>query len=173
MTPTLTTDRLILRRPVPCDWDAYRDFCLSDRADVFPSLHGDPFGAFQGFAATLGMWEMRGHGLWAVTRKGDDRILGLIGPYTPETWPETEIGWIILDPAVEGTGIAFEAAQAAIRDAYTRLGWTTVVHYIRPDNHRSIALAERLGSRRDPAAAMPFPDKPGGVWRHPGPEVVQ
>ena len=101
-----------------------------------------------------------------MTAKGDDTILGLVGPNFPEGWPETEIGWILLDGA-EGRGIAFEAAQAAIADARARLGWTTIVHYIRKANARSIALAERLGATVDPDAALPRTDAPAWVYRQP------
>lgn len=169
---TLTTERLILRRPTEGDWPQWRAFCMTDRAVHFPSMHGDPFGAFQGFAAQLGHWQIRGFGLWAVTTHDDDTALGMIGPYHPDGWPENEIGWTIFSDQSAGKGIATEAATAALRDAYTRLGWTTAVHYIRTENTRSIALAERLGSRLDPNAETPRPDIPGGAWRHPGPKAL-
>lgn len=168
----LTTDRLTLRRPKPDDWPQWRAFCMSDRASFFPSMHNDPLGAFQGFAAHLGHWQIRDFGLWAITTHDDDTALGMVGPYSPESWPETEIGWTIFTDQAAGHGLATEAATAALRDAYTRLGWTTAVHYIRDGNTRSIALAERLGSRLDPNAQSPKPDIPGGTWRHPGPKAL-
>lgn len=167
----IETERLILRRPAPRDWKTYRAFGMSARADVFPSIHKQPGAIWTAFSAFLGHWEIFGYGLWAVTRKDSDQILGLIGPYTPAHWPETEIGWMILDANIEGTGIASEAAKASIDDAYSRLGWETIVHYIHPDNHRSIALAERLGSKLDPEAPQPLSNVKSLVYRQPKPQA--
>jgi RimJ/RimL family protein N-acetyltransferase len=169
-TVTLTTDRFTLRPPVPGDWPAFHAFMMSDRSTAFGS-HRDLARAFRSFAAELGHWQIFGHGMWAVTARGDDTCLALIGPWTPPDWPEPEVGWMVLDAAAEGTGLATEAAQAAIADAYDRLGWDTVVSYIGPENTRSIRLAEKLGARLDPAAPQPKPDDPVLVYRHPRPAV--
>ena len=167
---TLQTGRLVLRRPAAGDWPAFRDFMDSDRAVHF-GMQGDVGRSFRAFAAELGHWDIFGYGMWAVTLRGDDTALGLIGPWTPPDWPEPEIGWMIFDAATEGTGIATEAARAARTHAFNVLGWQTAVSYIAPDNTRSIALAEKLGAVRDPKAAVParYPDS--GVWRHPAPQT--
>ncbi|WP_136441938.1 GNAT family N-acetyltransferase [Pacificoceanicola onchidii] len=117
-------------------------------------------------AMMLGHWEMRGYGLWAVTETGAADILGMVGPFFPDGWPETEIGWVMFDGA-EGKGYAFEAAKAAISDARTRLGWRDIVHYINPENSRSIALAERLGAVLDPNAEQPKPGSHALIYRQP------
>ena len=173
----IETARLTLRRPLPRDWEAFRDFMLSDRATMFGS-HGHLGRAFRAFAGELGHWEIRGYGLFAVTRRGEspeqDRALALVGPWNPPDWPETEVGWMVLDRAVEGTGIAREAAEAALGYAWGTLGWPTVVSYILEGNDRSVRLAERLGARLDPDA--PRPEAPGKtvlVYRHPRPEGVR
>lgn len=171
MSATLQTPRLVLRRPAPHDWPAFHDFMMSERATAFDS-HMDLARAFRAFAAELGHWEIFGHGMWAVTLRGDDTCLGLIGPWTPPDWPETEIGWMILSAHAEGTGIATEAARAALSHAWDVLGWTTVVSYIGPDNTRSIRLAEKLGATLDPAAPQPKPDAPVLVYRHPRPRTA-
>lgn len=168
MTHTLTTERLILRRPTADDWPQARDFFMSDRSATVGGPK-DEGGAWRTLAMEIGHWDMRGFGMWAVTRKGDDTALGLIGPWVPADWPETEIGWMIWDPTIEGTGIATEAARAAVHDAYTRLGWETVVSYIAPSNTRSIALAEKLGARLDENAPQIPGKDPHLVYRHPRP----
>jgi RimJ/RimL family protein N-acetyltransferase len=168
MTPTLHTARLTLRRPHAADWTAFHDFMMSDRSAAFGS-HGDLARAFRSFAAEIGHWDIFGYGMWTVTLTGDDTALGLIGPWTPPDWPEPEVGWMILSDKAEGTGIATEAARAAIRHAYEVLGWPTVVSYIGPENTRSIRLAEKLGAILDPEAPQPKPDAPVLVYRHPKP----
>lgn len=168
MTATLQTTRLILRPPVPGDWPAFHDFMMSDRATAFGS-HRNLAKTFRSFAAELGHWQIFGFGMWAVTLRGDDSCLALIGPWTPPDWPEPEVGWMVLDAATEGTGIATEAARAAIAHAYDVLGWPTVVSYVGPDNARSIRLAEKLGAVLDADARQPIPDAPLLVYRHPRP----
>lgn len=169
MSPVLQTERLVLRPPVAADWDGFRTFAMSDRALGI----GGPYPertAWRVFCAELGHWALLGYGMWAVTRKGDDRALGLIGPWTPADWPEKEVGWTVWREEDEGTGIATEAARAAVDHAYHELGWETVVSYVGTDNMRSAALAEKLGAVLDPDAPQPKPDEPCMVYRHPKPE---
>ncbi|RYH03988.1 N-acetyltransferase [Salipiger sp. IMCC34102] len=167
MTTTLQTGRLRLRRPTAADWPAWRDFMLSDRSAAISDTR-DEGRIWRAFAAEIGHWDIFGYGMWAVTRTGDDTAVALVGPWTPPDWPEAEIGWMVLDPAAEGTGIASEAARAALDHAFGTLGWTTAVSYIAPGNDRSVALAERLGARLDPDATGPKADTL--VYRHPLPE---
>ncbi len=164
-TPTLETERLILRAPGPQDADAYIRFYQSDRARYVggPKTKRE---AWNFFGTVLGHWVLRDFGMFAVTRKGDDRALGIVGHWYPNTWPEKEVGWVLFDNADEGQGIASEAARAAIAHAWDALGWDTVVSYIDPDNANSIALAKRLGARPDANAAQPSADYACLVYRH-------
>lgn len=168
----ITTQRLTLRKPVPEDWSAFRDFCLGARTDYI----GGPFtlgSAWRHLAAMIGHWEMRGFGMMAVTETGQDRMIGMVGHYYPGDWPEREIGWLVFD-RYEGQGIAHEAARAVVDHAFGALGWDTAVSYIDAGNTRSIALAERLGATRDVQAEASDPrDKPCVIYRHPRPETVQ
>jgi RimJ/RimL family protein N-acetyltransferase len=158
---------------VPADWDAFRDFMMSDRAAIFGS-HGNLGRSFRSFAAELGHWEFFGFGMFAVTRKGEDRAVALVGPWNPPDWPERELGWMVLDGAAEGQGIAREAAEEALRHIWQDLKWDTVVSYIAMGNDRSIALAERLGARLDPEADVPeVPGQALRVYRHPRPDPVR
>jgi RimJ/RimL family protein N-acetyltransferase len=166
----LTTDRLTLRRPEARDMEAITAFYMSERS-AMTGGHLPRTAAWRAAAFVLGHWEARGFGLWAVTLTGEDKILGLVGPFYPEGWPEREIGWLMFEGS-EGKGIAFEAAQAAIADARRRLGFTEIVHYIRHGNARSVALAERLGARLDPAAEQPLKDRPCLIYRQPAEDAA-
>ena len=55
-----------------------------------------------------------------------------------------EIGWAI-DPERWGEGLATEAAAAALRDAFDRVGLEQVVSYTLPANTPSIRVMEKLG----------------------------
>ncbi|MEM8790319.1 MAG: GNAT family N-acetyltransferase [Pseudomonadota bacterium] len=168
--PVIETERLRLRALGPQDIEAYVTFFASDRSRFIggPRPRRD---AWRTLATLIGHWQLRGWGPWAVADKSDDRILGTIGPWCPEGWPEPEMSWSVHD-AAEGRGIAFEAAKAALNHAFTSFGWSTAVSYIDPENTRSIRLAERLGARPDPDADHPdFDGKPCLVYRHPAPEA--
>ena len=97
-----------------------------------------------------------------------------MGNWQPEAGPEKEIGWTIWSEEHEGQGLAYEAA-AVVRDyTFDTLGWDTAVSYIDEGNHRSAALAERLGAWLDEDAPRPDKEKPPAmVYRHPKPEVLQ
>ncbi|MEM8742245.1 MAG: GNAT family N-acetyltransferase [Pseudomonadota bacterium] len=162
MIERLETERLILRRPAARDEAGAMGFLLSPRADRI----GGPFKparAWQVFAAEVAHWDLRGYGGFAVTQRGSDRCLGIIGPFCPTGWPEPEMGWMLWEEA-EGRSIGYEAARACLRHLFRDLGWTSTVSYIDADNARSIALAERLGAQRDTATTPPHPDDI--VYRH-------
>jgi RimJ/RimL family protein N-acetyltransferase len=97
--------------------------------------------------------------------------LALVGPLDPARLAGEEVGLDGPRRRREGTGIAREAAEAALGYVWRVLNWDTVVSYIAEGNDRSVRLAERLGARLDPAA--PGPEAVGRtvlVYRHPRPE---
>jgi RimJ/RimL family protein N-acetyltransferase len=167
--PKLRTERLVLRGPKPEDWEVELAFRVSDRARFVGGPYS-PTAAWRAFTARWGHWAVRGYGMFTVTRRGSDAALGLVGPIFPEGWAEPELGWVLFEGA-EGKGIAFEAAAACRRFVYDRLGWSTAISYIAPENTRSVALAERLGCTLAPDVSHPF-DEPCLVYRHPGPEAL-
>ncbi|MFD3190027.1 GNAT family N-acetyltransferase [Sedimentitalea sp. HM32M-2] len=168
-TPVLETDRLILRAPGPQDWPAWRAMMASERSRFIRPHAVDDSLAWRAFGHVIGHWALRGYGNFVFTRKSDDTALGMAGPWFPEGWPEREIGWSVWSAEAEGRGYAFEAVQSARAHAYDILGWDTAVSYVAPENSRSIALAERLGARRDDRASGPG-NTPCLVYRHPSPD---
>ncbi|MFJ4038944.1 GNAT family N-acetyltransferase [Microbacterium sp. NPDC090007] len=59
-----------------------------------------------------------------------------------------EIGWV-LHPAATGRGLATEAVAALVDTAFEVYGLRRLTAQIDADNLRSIALAERIGMRRE------------------------
>lgn len=175
-TPVLTTERLTLRAPHPGDAEAFVAFYETERA-CHVGGPKDTRSAWNFFCTEIGHWAVHGFGMFTVTHKDNDAALGIVGHWYPLGWPETEIGWVLFDESLEGTGIAFEAAKACVDHAWNTLRWETVVSYIDPANTRSIALAERLGATLDANATPPVrkdPDAPDAlVYRHPAPEALQ
>ena len=172
-TPVIETERLILRAPRGSDWPVWRDFDMTARAQYCGGGADQTVGAaWRRFGHVIGHWAMRGYGSFVFTLKDSDAPLGMTGPWYPEGWPETEIGWTIWTPEAEGKGYAYEAARAARDFARQSLGWTEIVSYIDAPNARSIALAQRLGAVHDPVAPSPHPDEPILVFRHPKGDVA-
>jgi len=154
-TPTLETERLVLRAPRGSDWPFWCDFWLSDRADHIRDVEPTEALAWRAFGHAIGHWVMRGYGMFIITRRGDNTPIGMAGPWFPAGWPEQEIGWTLWDSTLEGQGYAAEAARAVVNYAFETLGWPTAVSYIAPANQRSAVLAERLGARLDLDAVGP------------------
>lgn len=160
----LETNRLILRKPDAQDVQGLIEFYMSERSAMSGgnvSYSEDVLRAY----SILGHWVHRGYGLFAITRKGEDMAIGMAGPYFPPGRPETEVGWVLFDGS-ERNGYASEAAIATINFAKNTLSWSEVVHYIQNENHRSIAVAERIGSFLDVEAQQPKPKTPCLVYRH-------
>jgi RimJ/RimL family protein N-acetyltransferase len=102
-------------------------------------------------------WSERGHGLLAVVDRVSGQFLGRTGlKYWPQ-FAETEVGRA-LRPEVWGRSLATEAARACIRWGFQELEVPYFTAMIRPDNQRSIKVAERLGmvsSRSDVLLDIP------------------
>jgi RimJ/RimL family protein N-acetyltransferase len=171
LSPTLETERLILRAPKPSDAEAFIAFYATDRS-IYTGGIKSSREAWNFFCTEIGHWVMNGFGMFVVTRKGDETPLGIVGHWYPYGWAEKEVGWVLFDAAHEGQGIASEAATACIDHARKTLGWTEVVSYISPENQGSIKLAERLGAVYDPNAPQPETTNPCLVYRHPQPEAA-
>src|SRR5262245_20066062 len=113
----------------------------------------------------IGAWHSQGFALFSVLEKATGRWIGRLGPWMPEGWPGTEIGWAIVRDCW-GQGFATEGATAAIHWAFDHLGWTQVIHLISPQNYASQKLARRLGSRNRGPGRLPPPyeDEPIDIW---------
>jgi RimJ/RimL family protein N-acetyltransferase len=161
--PTLTTDRLTLRAPRESDLEALVVFGESDRTLYMGGKH-DRIGAWRILLAGIGHWALRGYGFWAIETQ-DRQFIGRCGVILNDGWPEPELAWHLFD-GFEGQGYAFEAAVAARDHAYRVWGMAPLISMIALENHRSIALAERLGAKFE--AEKQGRARPYGIWRHPG-----
>ena len=147
MTLTLRTARLVLRPPEARDFEAWATLDADETAMRFIGGHCGRNRSWEGLAVAAGMWPLRGCGLFSVLEADGGRWIGRVGPWLPEGAIGTEVGWA-LDRSAWGCGYAVEAARAAIGWAFETLGWSDVIHCIDERNQPSIAVAERLGSRR-------------------------
>jgi RimJ/RimL family protein N-acetyltransferase len=153
--PTLETARLTLRPTQPQDFDGWAAL-MADEASRFIGGPQTRSEAWRGFMSMAGAWAMTGHAMFSVIEKASGRWIGRVGPWVPEGWPGTEVGWGLVKAAY-GQGYATEAAAAAIDWAFDTLGWTDVIHCIDPANDASQRVAERLGSTNRGPGRMPAP----------------
>ena len=93
-----------------------------------------------------------GCGLWTLTERGRDAIVGFVGFRPFFDPPELQLLYGLL-PSVWGRGYATEAARAAIDHAFGVLGLEEVYAASDPPNTASIALLGRLGMRERPRAS--------------------
>jgi RimJ/RimL family protein N-acetyltransferase len=144
----LETPRLRLRQFRESDWGEYAAMCGD--AEVMRYIGpGDvqtPEAAWRGMAMFLGHWQLRGCGMWALEHRASGALLGRVGFHHPPDWPDFELGWL-LGHEHWGHGYAREAAAVALRHAFDELRRERVISLIRPDNLRSIAVAEAIGER--------------------------
>lgn len=148
--PRIETERLLLREFRQSDLDSMALMFANEEVPRFITPDGLPKDreyAWRTMTYLTGHWIMRGFGMWALEERVSGRFVGYCGPYYPESWPEKEIGWTVARE-FWGKGLASEAARAALGYARTTLKWPRVIHVIDPANTRSIAVAERIGSRR-------------------------
>ncbi len=141
----LETARLILRPPIQSDLDGWAAFMADPEAQRHLGGVQPRSMAWRHMATMVGAWTLMGFAMFSVLRKDTGEWIGRIGPWRPEGWPGTEIGWSLL-PSAQGHGFAYEAAAASADWAFAYLGWTEMIHTISPENTASIALARRLGS---------------------------
>lgn len=154
--PRLETERLILRPPQLEDFEGWVRLMADQEGARFIGGPLQRSAAWRNFLTIAGAWQIQGFGLFSVIQKASGRWLGRIGPWHPEGWPGTEIGWGLLQEA-RGHGYAFEAATATIDWAFDHLHWDEVIHCIDPDNAPSRTLARRLGATQGPSKRMPAP----------------
>jgi len=144
----LLTERLQLRVFRLDDFEAHAE--ISADPEVMRYIHKGPLSraeAWWQMARYVGHWQLRGYGMWAVVERSTGRLIGHLGFLNPEGGQGFELGWALARHAW-GRGYAFEGARAAVHHAFTALNRDRIVCLIRPQNTRSIRLAERLGATR-------------------------
>lgn len=154
--PTLETDRLILRPPCADDIEPYVANMADEGAAHFIGGRQSRPVAWRGLAGIIGAWTLNGFSMFSVIDRATGRWAGRLGPWRPEGWPGTEVGWAITRQ-FWGRGYATEGAARCMDFAFDELGWTEVIHSIDATNIPSQAVARRLGSTILRQAMLPDP----------------
>ena len=153
--PILETERLRLRVQQEGDFERYAEMLAHPS-----SLHiGGPLlrhEAWRRFLQMPGAWMVQGFAMFSVVEKSSGRWMGQAGPWCPDGWPGTEVGYSFHMDA-RGKGYATEACAAAMDYAFDILRWDEVIHSISPANTASQTVAQRLGSRNRGPGKLPPP----------------
>ncbi|MFN8162269.1 MAG: GNAT family N-acetyltransferase [Solirubrobacterales bacterium] len=142
-----------VRAPRDSDGPAYVELFL--RPEIQRWLRPQPlppFGAAeieQMLSEDLQHWEEFEFGPWALVEEGSESLLGRAGLRWTAIQGKmvVELAWTT-DPDHQGTGLATEAALAAL-DLARSLGITEVVALTLPGNLASRRVAEKAGLRPD------------------------
>ncbi|MFD0738342.1 GNAT family N-acetyltransferase [Lysobacter koreensis] len=154
----LETNRLLLRLPQLQDFDGYAELLGDEEAARHIGGKLPRAAAWRRFLQMPGAWAIQGFAMFSVVEKSSGHWIGQMGPWHPEGWPGTEVGWAFKRSAW-GQGYATEAGIAAIDWTFEHLGWDEVIHSIDPDNRASQLLAQRLGSRHRGPGRLPPPSE--------------
>jgi RimJ/RimL family protein N-acetyltransferase len=163
--PSLSTERLVLRRWRPADLAPFADMnadpvVMQHMARTLTRTDSDAF-----VGRIEAEFEACGFGLWAVEIPGTAPFIGYVGlhrvPFDAPFTPAVEVGWRL---ALQfwGHGYATEAARAAVRYGYEEVGLDEIVSFTTPGNVAAWKVMERLGMRRDPSSDFAHPELPAG-----------
>ncbi len=142
----LTTARLRFRQWREDDFPVIREFFGDPVETRFVGGQRDAEQAWRLLATYIGHYQLKGYSYLAVVEADSGDLVGSVGLWRSEPWPELELGYWFL-PQARGRGYASEAAGAVRQYAFERLGVDTLVSYIDEDNTPSRRLAERIGGR--------------------------
>jgi RimJ/RimL family protein N-acetyltransferase len=163
--PTLPSGRICLRQWREEDRDAFAAMNSDARVMEF-FLHR--LSRVESDAMVDGIhkdFSERGFGLWAVEVPDVAPFIGFAGLAVPgfsaHFTPCVEIGWRLTFEHW-GRGYATEAARLALGYGFGTLALSEVVTFTSATNHRSRAVMERIGMRRDPAEDFDHPKLPEG-----------
>jgi len=152
----IETPRLILRPPAVTDLDAWAEMMIDEPAAKFIGGVTPRSVTWRALMTMIGSWHATGCAMFSVIAKSSGRWVGRLGPWQPEGWPGTEVGWAVVRDCW-GRGYATEGATAATDWAFDHLGWTDVIHSIDPDNVASQQVAKKLGSYSRGRGKLPAP----------------
>jgi RimJ/RimL family protein N-acetyltransferase len=141
--PRLQTPRLLLREYRLSDFDAFAAHLADPETTTFISPH-DRRSAWRIFGCNMGEWMIKGAGWWGLELEETGAIIGNIGAFFREGWPEIEMGWNVFRPYWR-QGIATEAATEVLRYLFEVRKEPRVTALVDPKNTASIQVTAHLG----------------------------
>jgi RimJ/RimL family protein N-acetyltransferase len=144
--PTVVTDRLILRAWRAEDITPYAAMNADEETMRFQDGTFDTAATFRLVTHLIGLWPMRGCGMWALESRETGEFVGRAGLYQGWDWPGVEAAWSVRRD-LWGKGLATEAGSAAIAWGWRNLPVDHLISVITPENAASHRVASKLGFR--------------------------
>lgn len=92
MSLQLETERLLLHQFVHTDWTALHEHYSDIERAKFTFRRALTEGeSWRAMCSMVGHWQIRGYGHYAVIEKASGEVLGAVGLWYPNDWPEPEI----------------------------------------------------------------------------------
>jgi RimJ/RimL family protein N-acetyltransferase len=161
---SINTERLVLRQFVAEDWRALHEHYSDLECTKFTFGRALSEGeSWRAMATMVGHWQLRGFGPYAVVEQASGVVIGTVGLWFPNDWPEPEIKWALVRKAW-GKGFAIEAARAVQPVATAHFG-APPISLIAEHNLASIKVAETVGATLE--SQVLFRGNPCRIYRHP------
>lgn len=140
----LTTDRLEFRQWQTTDFPAIAQFFADPILAQYVGGVKNKEEAWRLMATYIGHYQLKGYSYLALVEKATGALVGTVGLWKSDPWPEIEMGYWLLG-SMQGKGYGTEAGAVVKKYAFSTLKLSTLVSYIHPDNEPSKQLATRLG----------------------------
>jgi len=163
----LQTPRLTLRQFVHDDWHAMHEHYSDPECTKFTFRRALSDGeSWRAMASMVGHWQLRSYGPYAAVETETQAVIGTVGLWYPNDWPEPEIKWALIRK-FWGKGYASEAVRAVQAIAVAHFAGKAPVSLISAENSPSIKLALAVGATLERQVA--FRGSPWHLYRHPIP----
>ena len=144
----LETERLHFRQWEKSDFKAFSAFYAKEENAHFVGGVKSLEESYRLMASYIGHHVLHGFTFPAIVEKKSNQLIGTVGLWNSEPWPEPELGyWLI--PDFHGKGYGTEAGLAVKAYALDELRLPTLVSHINAKNTPSKKLALRLGATFD------------------------
>jgi ribosomal-protein-alanine N-acetyltransferase len=140
----ITTTRLHLRRPTLDDLDAHYAMVGSDPQVTWNHQVQSREQAQAALEGRIRHWSEHGFGMWSVIERATQQLIGHGGLQLLEDGTEVELGYY-LGRTAWGRGLATELGMAVLRYSFSHLHLPQIVAVVRPENHPSQCVLEKLG----------------------------
>ena len=155
MEMQIETSRLVLRVPRLADLDAWAAMMTDEQTARFIGGVMPRAVTWRALMTMIGAWHAHRHRHVLGFEKSGGRWVGRLGPWQPEGWPGTEVGWAWR--ATAGAGAMPPKAPTPPRT------WPSIARVDQhdsqysPENVASQAVAIRLGSKNLGPGTLPPP----------------
>ncbi len=145
----LNTERLQFRQWTEADYPIVKAFFSQEENARFLGGVQNQESSWRLIATYIGHYQLKGYSYLALETKSDQQLVGTVGLWKSDPWPEHEMGYWLL-PHMQGNGYGSEAGKAVL--AYAKdIGLPSLVSYIDPRNAPSKKLALGIGAQLDGA----------------------